>query len=195
MEGDSGGLERNEDQPRLDSVVINRGDGAGRNSESGDTEQVGFGDLVMGFSDEMEYGDEVDTLSIGAGSPLRYCEERETWTQDEYEKIFVETSYPQEALPLEIIPEAAEETSNDALEVEEPGVEGVLRNVRPVNPVRGIVATSALANVPHLILTGEPTPRPLIPNSTPEEDGLVTTAAVSDSAILSDWVQNILCLG
>ena len=70
VEGVSGGLERNEEQPRLDSVVINRGDSEGWNSESGDTEHVVPGDLAMGFSSDMEFGDEADTLSIGAGSPI-----------------------------------------------------------------------------------------------------------------------------
>ena len=199
VEGVSGGLERNEEQPRLDSVVINRGDSEGWNSESGDTEHVVPGDLAMGFSSDMEFGDEADTLSIGAGSPFIYCEEREAWIQNEHVEIFDDSSFSQDTLPLETIPEAAEEGSepldNVELEAGQPGVEEVLRNMTPVNQVRDIVTSPVIENVPNLTFPSDPTPLPLIPNSTPEEDGLVTTAAVSDSAILSDWVQNILCLG
>ena len=60
----------------------------------------------------------------------------------------------------------------------------MLRNMTPVNQVRDIVTSPVIENVPNLTFPSDPTPLPLIPNSTPEEDGLVTTAAVSDSAIL-----------
>ena len=67
----------------------------------------------------------------------------------------------------------------------------MLRNMTPVNQVKDIVTSPVIENIPNLTFPSDPTPLPLIPNSTPEEDGLVTTAAVSDSAILSDWVQNM----